>query len=288
MPDAAALVALQNSNGAWGFGHHRSWTEPTCYALLALCGAGGTSSEAVRRGVLWLRQNQHPDGGWPPAEGIEESTWVTALPLLLPPGLIQDSRRSQAVRWILDSTGKESSFVHRLRLRLLGVPADPGQNLDGWPWYPGAAAWVVPTALSVLALKHASSLGGDKAVKRAAEGREFLMARRCQDGGWNHGSTHALGYEFGSYPEATGVALLGLHGMDRKRLANSIERAQAQLAVTRSNIAASWLVLGLLAQGAGAHGQVSSNPKGAAEIALSLLAEQAREGRNLFAGGGES
>src|SRR5206468_10714383 len=138
-------------------------------------------------------------------------TWVSALALLLPRE-ITTADRSRAAAWLLAQTGRESSWVSRVRQWMLGVRVDVSQQFDGWPWYPGAAAWVTPTALTILALEKLNAGGGDARVReRMEQGRAFLLARKCRDGGWNHGSTRALGYDSGSYPETTGVALLALH-----------------------------------------------------------------------------
>src|ERR1700686_245171 len=124
-------------------------------------------------------------------------------------------------------------------------------NFDGWAWYPGTAAWVGPTALSILALQKLGKSGGaadDARLKnRIDQGRSFLLARRCRDGGWNHGSTRALGYDSDSYPETTGLALLALHGVTGSEVAQGVVRGQQHLAACRSNEAESWLRLGLSA-----------------------------------------
>ena len=44
----------------------RSHAVMTSWALLALAAAGEVQSDAVRRGVQWLRSQQGPDGRWPP------------------------------------------------------------------------------------------------------------------------------------------------------------------------------------------------------------------------------
>jgi len=293
------LLGLQNADGGWSYHRGGSWTEPTCYALLALAASEGNHAVEVRRGGDWLRRCQRADGGLAPRESVAESTWLTALALLLPPGL-EGIDRNRAETWTVAQSGRESGWVNRLRLWMLGADSlDESMRFDGWAWYPGTAAWVGPTAISILALqKLAKRGGGDRAhlEKRIEEGRNFLLARRCRDGGWNHGSTRALGYDSDSYPETTGLALLALRGMNGPAIASGVERGYYHLARCQSSEAASWLRLGL-----GVHrpspapplprrgpiGDAFSIPDlpmhgGVMEIALAALADAAQAGRNPF------
>ena len=285
------LRSRQNTDGGWGYRTvGGSWTEPTCYSMLALLAAGTpTSDEAVRRAAGWLASRQNVDGGWSPRAGVSESTWVTALILLLPPELhppdgvpALDTARAQS--WVHSQTGRESGFWFQLRLRLLGTPLDPAQAFDGWPWYPGAAAWVAPTALSILALEKLRT--APDIEQRLREGRAYLLARRCRDGGWNHGSTHALGYDSDSYPETTGMALLALHraNADPAQLKGGIEVARRHLRDCDSLEAASWLTLALAAHGEPPPPPPQPSRGGTNEIALALIATEALKGRNVLAG----
>ena len=273
-----------------------SWTEPTCYALLALA-AGDVSSvqaapraEANRRGMQWLASRQRRDGGWAPRESVDESTWVTALVLLLPPDLAAGIDRNRASHWLLEQTGRESGVVYRLRLRfLLESRPDPTQQFDGWPWYPGTAAWVVPTALTLLALEKfdRNGAGNDGQVqKRIGEGNSFLLARRCRDGGWNHGSTHSLGYDSDSYPETTGLALLALHGAASSEIGAALQVAERHLSESRSLEATGWLKLGLLAHGRSPSAVSVMSHQGTVAVAVAAAwpMKTARQGRNLFVG----
>jgi hypothetical protein len=283
MGTADRLTSLQNADGGWGYQQGSSWTEPTAYALMALAAGGARASEPVRRGMEWLKSRQRPDGGWAPQSIVDQSTWVTSLVLLLPDELLTSIDRSRARAWLLSKTGRESGFFHRLRLRMLGVEVSEGQSLDGWPWFPGAAAWVHPTALAILALEKEDRRGGSAEVrKRAEEGRAFLLARRCRDGGWNHGSTRSLGYDSDSYPETTGLALLALHQADRPKVEAGIAAGERHLANCRSAESASWLVLGLAA-----HARKHPLPNlvqrdRVDDLALAQLAEAAMEGPNAF------
>ena len=283
------LLGRQNADGGWSYFRGGSWTEPTCYALLALAASGPAHQAEVRRGMSWLQRCQRPDGGFAPRESVQESTWVTALTLLLPPD-IEGFDRSRAEAWTVDQTGRESGWVFRLRLWMLGVDSSTSDSMsfDGWPWYPGAAAWVGPTALSVLALQKLAKRGGGSAngadlKKRIDQGVSYLLARRCRDGGWNHGSTRALGYDSDSYPETTGLALLALHGVDDPKVAQGVARGEQQLALSASSEGQSWLRLGL-----GAHGRTSLPSKapamhgGVMELALAALADSAQAGKNSF------
>jgi hypothetical protein len=249
-----AIIERQNPDGGWGFRPAgSSWTEPTCYALLALTASREDASDSIRRGVAWISSRQRPDGGWAPRDGVAESTWVTALPMLLPGGALGSIDRLRAAGWLTAATGRESGLLQQLRLRLLGVPTDPAQAYDGWPWFPSAAAWVAPTALSVLALQrleraYKETAPVDEIRKRIEHGEEFLLARRCRDGGWNHGSTKALGYDSDSYPETTGLALLALRQRSSS-IAGAIDVAERHLQKSRSLEASSWLTLALSACG---------------------------------------
>jgi hypothetical protein len=277
------LLGRQNADGGWSYHRGGSWTEPTCYALLALTASGASHTPEVRRAVEWLRRCQRSDGGFAPRESVPESTWLTALTLLLPPetaGL--DRQRAEA--WTVEQTGRESGWVNRLRLWMLGADSSgDSMSFDGWAWYPGTAAWVAPTAASILALEKMVKNGNAADLqKRIQEGRSFLLARRCRDGGWNHGSTRALGYDSDSYPETTGIALLALHGATGPEVSKGLERGEQHLAACQSSEAASWLRLGL-----GAHGRsvpVVNLPMhgGVMEIALAALADQAQAGHNPF------
>lgn len=282
MDGSAALERLQNADGGWGFRGGGSWTEPTCYALCALSAAGLADSEASRRGARWFASRQRGDGGWPPRDGVDESTWVTALALLLPDPLLPVPQQNRAAAWLLAETGRETSWVFRLRMRLLNVHLE-NTEFDGWPWYPGAAAWVMPTALSILALeKHARRSGSDTLRERVRQGQRFLLSRRCRDGGWNHGSSRALGYDSDSYPETTGVALMALHDSRAPEIAVAEALAERQLETCPSVEATSWLRLGLIARGKKVPASRLERRELTVECALSSLAEAAQQGRNVF------
>ncbi len=293
------LLGRQNADGGWSYFRGGSWTEPTCYALMALAASGAGHEVELRRGMEWLQRCQRPDGGFAPRESVKESTWVTALTLLLPAGTEGTLDRPRAESWTVEETGRESGWVFRLRLWMLGVDsAGDSMSFDGWPWYPGAAAWVGPTAVSILALQKMDKRGGGPISradlkKRIDQGRSYLLARRCRDGGWNHGSTRALGYDSDSYPETTGLALLALHGLNDPTVMQGVVRGEQQLAVCRSSEGASWLRLGLSAHGRPPPtlpipNQASNGRNaplmhgGVMEIAIAALADAAQAGRNSF------
>jgi hypothetical protein len=243
-----ALVSKQNPDGGWPYRRGQSWTEPTVYALMALLAAG--EKQAAGRGLRWLMATQRRDGGWAPQAGVDQSTWVTGLVALLPPETVGNSRHAGAIRWLTGTSGQETSFEYRLREWLLGnSPADETE-FEGWPWVPGAAAWVGPTAIAILALTKENLHKPSGAVAdRVENGRKFLLRRMCQNGGWNHGSARPLGYEGEAYPETTGMALASLRGVQSPKIGKAVAVAHAFLANCRSADAFNWLRLGLLAHG---------------------------------------
>lgn len=278
------LLAAQNSDGGWGYKDGGSWAEPSAYALMALT-AGASGAGSIGRGVRWLTGLQRPDGGWPPRLAVGHSTWVTALAVIALAGRLAPEALDRAEQWMLGQSGRESGFFRRLRLSLLGVEAGVDTGHEGWPWYPGTAAWVAPTALTILALERVGRrVPSPRLEQRLESGRRFLWSRMCGDGGWNHGSSRALGYQAGSYPETTGLVLLALHGGKDPQLPRALAAAESHLRACRSAEGISWLRLGLLAHAApaGARPFPEAQCRGVMDNALFLLAERAAEGSNLF------
>jgi hypothetical protein len=278
------LVSKQNRDGGWPYDSGSSRTEPTVYALLALLATGET--QALNRGFDWLRARQLSDGGWPPQMAFDESTWVTALVALLPPEKLGAAAHARAIQWLLRTQGEETTPGYRFRQWLLGNSTQPESEFPGWPWNPGAAAWVGPTSLAILALsKEHRRKASDKIRARIHQGRTFLLRRMCLEGGWNHGSVRALGYESHPYPETTGMGLAALRGIDDRGVPQTIGVAQRFLGDCHSADACNWLRLGLLA-----HGQLPAGycpPARIAyrtlmEISLDLIAAEAQKGRDCF------
>jgi hypothetical protein len=280
------LAGKQNPDGGWPYVRGCSWTEPTVYSILAMRAAGENGGAA--RGVRWLRRAARPDGGFSPQAGVAESSWVTALVALLPPEELGMEVHRRAIRWLLDTTGYESTPVYRLRQWLLGASRPPDQAFAGWPWTRGAAAWVGPTSLAILALeKEGRRRPSAEIARRIAEGRKYLVTRSCHEGGWNHGAPQALGYASGPYPETTGMALAALRGVDTPEVRRAIGMAQRFLADSRSADAINWLGLGLMAHGgmpAGYCRPAGVECRTLPETSLAMLIGEVQKGRDVLWG----
>jgi hypothetical protein len=214
---------------------------------------------------------------------------VSAVVVLLGPAILGEAPYRRAVAWLLDQTGEETSFLTRLRTFMAGNQTPPEQRFPGWPWFPGASAWVTPTALSMLALGKVLRLEPSAAMqqrlqRRLQMGASFLLRHTCSDGGWNYGAPRALGFEARSYPETTGIALLALHGIDSSEVRKACALAQIQLAACHSSEADSWLRLGLLAHRQLApHAPAPTHPHRTVQnAALASLASAAEHGPNIF------
>lgn len=273
----------QNRDGGWPYTKGISWTEPTVYALLAhQAGHFDCDRESA---AAWLAGAQRPDGGWPPARPVDQSTWVTALVTLLPPEIIGADRYARAIEWLLGQSGMESTPAFHVREFLVNGDRPEYPQKSGWPWFPGTSAWVTPTCLGILALQKCYWRRPSPAVRERLErARNYLLSRRCADGGWNYGSSQALGYNLQSYPETTGQALLALEETDPGSLVQSLHLAHRLFRECRSSGGAAWLRLGLLAhQQLPAGTPFFSRPcRTIADRALGLLAETADAGRNIF------
>ena len=129
------LVAAQHADGGWGYGASGSWTEPTALAVLAL----GASSNEGRRGIDWLTRVQRADGGTAPHASVAESSWVTALALLVDHSTGDAGRAGGARAWLLeqgrprdDTGGALAALAARHNFARAGFAGLALVPLDGW------------------------------------------------------------------------------------------------------------------------------------------------------------
>jgi hypothetical protein len=247
------LLVSQNRDGGWPFAKGSSWTEPTALALLALR-LHDHSSSACQRAAYWLEQRQNPgDGGWRPNDAVPTSTWVTSMAILALP-----DKGTKAGDWLTGHIYKKTG---------------------GSCWFPGTASWVTPTATAILALSRIDNMRFAAPIEQS---RQFLLNRRCRDGGWNHGGSSFRSENAISYPETTGLALLALAGIPSEHLTSALRVSDQFLKDPQSIEGLSWLQMGLMAQGRRVEDCGSRfRPRNIRDISLRLLALAALGGRTL-------
>ena len=214
------LIERQLPEGGWPFALEttQSAAEPTALALLAL------PSESVRErdaAIRFLLRIQNTNGSWPAFCGDDGGgSGLTGLVLYaLQRCCAQGMATNRAVHWLIESRGRESHWLWKWKFRTSDrhVRFDPDKF--GWPWMPETVSWVVPTAYSLLALKHTSCrLEEDLLQFRIGRGIEMLYDRICPEGGWNAGNGLVYGYPLAPHPDATALALLALLGEPRNGL----------------------------------------------------------------------
>ena len=198
------LVQSQNVDGGWGYRlGGMSYVEPTAAVMLVL--AGGAARE---RGLNFLLSTQHPDGGWGIAAMDTESGWMTAWAVR---ALAQfpDARSAvtRGAQWLVQTKGLQVTDPPTRAVIYQRLQID--STLLGWPWQPGDAAWVHPTALAMLAL----SAAGRSNDARIAAGVEYLFDRVVASGGWNIGNPEMLDKQVSATIQDSAIALLALHAV---------------------------------------------------------------------------
>lgn len=244
------LRQTQNADGGWGyFPYKKSWLEPTIYAALVLHG----SPEADRAWAM-VKTWQNPDGGFRPSSEIEISHAATALCVTEAVARGESGTPvRKAVEWLLGTSGSESGLYQRALVglgRMLRIVQDQRDfSLKGWPWKPDTASWVEPTSHALIALRQ-SKIDSHELRERVRMGEAMLMDVRSTDGGWNYGNRTARGEDLRSYPETTGIALVGLQG--RRDLGTSFDLAKKMLGETSSALARAWLTIAMRVNGVAA------------------------------------
>jgi len=256
------LRASQNPDGGWSyFSGKGSWLEPTTYAMLALHGKG--SDAALDRAWKLVGSWQLPDGSFRPSGEVKDGTWVTAHAVTLASVRgVNDPSVHASVDWLLRIVGAEHNVWTRTGSFLHLIKAKLDVSHEGWPWREGNATWIEPTAHTLVALKKVGSEYRTSEVnRRVRDGEDLVISRRCTDGGWNYGTPNMLYVDLPSFPETTGLALLGLDGRSEREFAGALDLAQRFRAETKSSLGRAWLQIALRC-----HGRDVAAPAGASNV----------------------
>jgi hypothetical protein len=164
----------------------------------------------------------------------------------------------------------------------------------GWPWMPETVSWVVPTAYSLLALRHVDGTPQqDQGQFRIRKGVEMLCDRACPGGGWNAGNGVVYGCPLAPHPDATAIALLALLGeVPNDLVTTSLDWLEHRAETLFAPWSLAWTVLALHAFGRPARRWIdrlcllveSSEISDCATLAAICLALRSGYGPNVFRG----
>jgi hypothetical protein len=243
---ARLLLTRQLRSGGWSyFGSEQSGVEATTLAIMATT---SESPEAARSGLNHLSDLQRQDGAWPAFRGDPEASWTTALVLCALNGTGDfASARERAFRWLVAERGREGHWFWRWKFKTADrkVRFDPEKY--GWPWTPGSASWVIPTAFSVIALKQYTVCNRlEASEKRIRLGVEMLLDRVCVAGGWNSGNSLVYGVPLRPHVEATAIALLALQDEHRSVMIDkSLDLLKRRAVSVDAITSLAWCILSL-------------------------------------------
>jgi hypothetical protein len=266
------LIRRQTVSGGWSFFELTQISvEATCLALLAL---SPLRPEVGSSSMDRLLRLQHHDGSWPAFSGDDESSWTTALALNVL-NITSDavSAREQALHWLLEGRGREANWLWRWKFRIADRDVRFNPDKYGWPWSPGTASWVIPSAFSLVAIKQYTVCNRLAAAEnRIRLGVDMLLDRACVGGGWNSGNSIVYGVPLPAHIEATAIALLALQDEEPTPVIRaSLAWLKQKSASIESVESLAWCILCLF---------VYQEPVGHLKDRLSTLIGDGREIRN--------
>lgn len=164
----------------------------------------------------------------------------TALALLAWLGLpAHAGERSRALAFLLAHAGERLP-------QAASSPHDLDPTLAGWPWIDKTFSWCEPTALALLALE----VEGSGETPRARQGRELLLDRQLDAGGWNYGNKRVFGSALRPAPESTGLVLAALAGrVPAPEVSGSLVYLRREVPRLPTPLALGWGILALAAWG---------------------------------------
>jgi hypothetical protein len=118
---------------------------------------------------------------------------------------------NKAVQWLLDNKGREGHWFWNWKFRIADRAVHFNPDKYGWSWFPDTVSWVIPTALSIIALKQSlPCCRTEQVIDRIQLGTEMLRDRACPQGGWNAGNGIVFGAALTPHVDTTATALLAL------------------------------------------------------------------------------
>jgi hypothetical protein len=176
---------------------------------------------------------------------------------------------------LVATVGAEGGFLFQVHHWMHPEINDIDSTLQGWPWRPGTASWIEPTAHTVIALRNIAAWLGRRntpsylgLTRRVHVAQQMIVSRRASDGGWNCGTRRVWDVDVPSYPETTALALIALRGIPDIDLNSSLTLGRRYAAETRSALARAWLQIALPMYGV----TVAAQPSGARPSQDILLA----------------
>jgi len=182
------LISAQHVSGGWGYSTgQKPVVEPTGAVLLAIR-YEPLAFNSYQRGISWLLSSQHQDGGWGINEDDLESGWQTAwaLSALRYTTQNQDSI-AKSVEWLITVGTIE---ITQEEFQKQEIPKRDNNDAFIWPWLPGQAGWIEPTAMAILALDGMTK--SRLADFRIGAAINYFRQYRTADGGWNIGNAGPL------------------------------------------------------------------------------------------------
>ncbi len=157
----------------------------------------------------------------------------------------------RGVEWLLRLRGSESHWLWRWKFETTDTHVRFDPNKFGWPWQPGTCSWVIPTALSMIALRQAFVCCKPDQVRfRIRRGTEMLLDRACPGGGWNAGNGIVYGVPLAPHVDATAIGLLALDGEQRNdAIASALDWLWRTAATCSAPWSLAWSILALDAYG---------------------------------------
>lgn len=154
---------------------------------------------------------------------------------------------SSNARVLLDCRGREAHWLWRWKFRIWDTRVKLDPTKFGWGWSNSSSSWVIPTAISIVALEKALDQGvvpTRPTLQRVQLGKEMLLNRVCAGGGWNAGNSEVYGVALRPHLDTTAIALLGLQdGLTDHTAVASAQWMFGSVSKCRSPYSVAWVLL---------------------------------------------
>jgi len=238
-----ALLDGASTGPGWGYyPRHAARLEPTCWAMLALQGAGRDAPLAGDSSREFFRTSTRPDGLLSETALRDDDrpnlafNGLAALLFAKQKELVPDGALERLIAGILEHRG----------IKLPQSDLSPQDNsLQAWSWIDTTFSWVEPTGWCLLALKKAAA-PSTTVNSRIDIAERMLRDRCCVAGGWNSGTAMVMGQGLNPYVPTTALGLMAMQNLPNDPVVvRSLQNLKALRLSERSSMALSLTILAL-------------------------------------------